>query len=417
MKLVDILLVLSAAATANAILIPTGNDGLPQASGTFSQVSDPTNEPNPGTSDDWQSIVDAVNLSILDEDWKYLFDPIDPNTSDQDWQQLIDQPSSSTFSQVSGTADKPDSNIYNQDQQQPMDQPSPSTPKRGRKRPIDEPGSNISKYDQKQSMNQPSPSASKQSRKQSVDEPGLDIPDKDWQHLIDEVNSNTFEDWRELFDIAGLNTPSQVSDSIDQVGPSNFDKYQQQPADKTSSSIPDQTQQHPIDATDLNISDQDPQQPIDQSSPSTSKRSRKRRIDQPSPSTSRQDQQQPMEQDQQQPMIHDESGNTVPNQATVLNERDQRTFDRMKKRLVASKIVQKKKHKKYCDYEAIGLEQQLALERGEEISGSTYDPKVEKQLKEEYVAASRKVPSIRQRLKRFMKRRGLEFQEPDSDLD
>ncbi|OAJ45452.1 hypothetical protein BDEG_28592 [Batrachochytrium dendrobatidis JEL423] len=206
-----------------------------------------------------------------------------------------------------------------------------------------------------------------------------------------EVNSDTFEDWRELFDIAGLNTPSQVSDSIDQVGPNTSDQDQQQPADQPSSSIPDQTQQHPIDATDLNISNQDQQQSIDQPSPSTPKRGRK------------------------QPMGQGESGNTVPNQVTGLNERDQRTFDRMKKRLVASKIVQKKKHKKYCDYEAIGLEQQLALERGEEISGSTYDPKVENQLKQEYVAASRKVPSIRQRLKRFMKRRGLEFQEPDSD--
>ncbi|KAJ8326154.1 hypothetical protein O5D80_004930 [Batrachochytrium dendrobatidis] len=282
-----------------------------------------------------------------------------------------------------------------------MDQPSPSTPKRGRKRPIDEPGSNISKYDQKQSMDQAGPSAPKQSRKQSTNEPGLDIPDKYWQRLIDEVNSNTFEDWQELFDIAGLNTPSQAFDPIDQVGSSNFDKYQQQPADQPSSSASKQTQQQPIDATDLNISNKDQQQPIDQ----------------PSPSTSRQDQQQPMEQDQQQPMIHDESGNTVPDQVTGLNEQDQRTFNRIKKRLVASKKIAKEKREEYWDYEAIGLEQQSALERGEEISGSTYDPNVEKKLKEEYVAARIKVSSIRQDFKRFMKRRGLEFQEPDSDSD
>ncbi|KAK5667727.1 hypothetical protein QVD99_005835 [Batrachochytrium dendrobatidis] len=320
MKLVDILFVLTAAATANAILIPTDNNGSPKASGTCSQVSGPTDEPSP---------------QIPDQDWQDIMDIINSNTS-------------------------------NQDQHQPMDQPSPSTPKRGRKRPIDEPGSNTSKYDQQQPMDQAGPSASKQSRKQSTDEPGLDIPDKYWQRLIDEINSNTFEDWQELFDIAGLNTPSQAFDPIDQVGSSNFDKYQQQPADQPSSV---------------------------------------------------QDQQQPMEQDQQQPMIHDESGNTVSNQVTGLNERDQRTFDRIRQRLVASKKIAKEKREEYWDYEAIGLEQQSALERGEEISGSTYDPNVEKKLKEEYVAARIKVSSIRQDFKRFMKRRGLEFQEPDSDSD
>ncbi|EGF78233.1 hypothetical protein BATDEDRAFT_90970 [Batrachochytrium dendrobatidis JAM81] len=116
-------------------------------------------------------------------------------------------------------------------------------------------------------------------------------------------------------------------------------------------------------------------------------------------------------------MIHDESGNTVSNQVTGLNERDQRTFDRIRQRLVASKKIAKEKREEYWDYEAIGLEQQSALERGEEISGSTYDPNVEKKLKEEYVAARIKVSSIRQDFKRFMKRRGLEFQEPDSDSD
>ncbi|KAJ8324261.1 hypothetical protein O5D80_007453 [Batrachochytrium dendrobatidis] len=355
-------------------------------------------------------------------------------------------------------------------------------------------------------MNQPSPSASKQSRKQSTDEPGLDIPDKDWQRLIDEVNSDTFEEWKELFDIAGLNTPSQVSDPIDQVDPNTFDKYQQQPTDQPSSSISDQTQQHPIDATDLNISNKDPQQPIDQSSPSTSsqgrkrpidetsqntcsqapgstnepspstsdeywkplfdiinpnipsqdpidepspstsckywiplfviinpnipsqdpinepspstsKRSRKRRIDQPIPSTSRQDQQQPMEQDQHQPMEQGESGNTVPNQATVLNEQDQRTFNRIKKRLVASKKIAKEKREEYREYAIIGLEHKLVLAMGEEISEPRHNPNIEEKLRKEYIVEGKKVPSIRQELKIFMKRRGLEFQEPDSDSD
>ncbi|KAJ8330312.1 hypothetical protein O5D80_001313 [Batrachochytrium dendrobatidis] len=378
MKLVDILFVLTAAATANAILIPTDNNGSLQTSGTSSQVSGPTNEPSPGTSDEYQQdIIDATNLSIFDEDWQSIFDPIDPSTSDQDWQKPIDQPSPSTSSQVSGTADEHGSSISKQDQQQPIDQPSPSTSRRSRKRPIDEHGSSISKQDQQQSMNQPGPSASKQSRKQSTDEPGLVFPDKYWQRLIDEVNSDTFEDWQELFDIAGLNTPSQVSDPIDQVGPNTSDQDQQQPADQPSSIIPDQTQQHLMDAT--------------------------------GPSTSSQDQQQSMGQG--------ESANTVSNQIAGLCEKYQSTFNRIKQKLLESKEIREKKLKEYCDYKAIGFEQWSALERGEDISGSTYNPDTEKILKQEYEAARGRVRNVRHRLKDFMKRHGLKFEEPGLDLD
>ncbi|KAK5664383.1 hypothetical protein QVD99_000032 [Batrachochytrium dendrobatidis] len=258
-----------------------------------------------------------------------------------------------------------------------MDQPSPSTPKRSRKRPIDEPGSNISKQDQQQSMNQPGPSASKQSRKQSTDEPGLVFPDKYWQRLIDEVNSDTFEDWQELFDIAGLNTPSQVSDPIDQVGPNTSDQDQQQPADQPSSGIPNQTQQHLMDAT----------------GPSTSS------------------------QDQQQPMGESESANTVSNQIAGLCEKYQSTFNRIKQKLVESKEIREKKLKEYCDYKAIGFEQWSALERGEDISGSRYSPDTEKKLKKEYAMTGKKVWELRYQLKRFMKRHGLKFEELGLDLD
>ncbi|KAJ8324265.1 hypothetical protein O5D80_007457 [Batrachochytrium dendrobatidis] len=330
MKLVDILFVLTAAAATNAILIPTGNDGSLQASSTLSQVSSPTNEPNTGTSDEYQQ--EPMNLSLL-------------------------------------------SRI----RQQPMDQPNPNTSSQGQRPTVIVAGPNVLKQGRKRIIEQPSSS-----------------------------------------------TPSQVPDPIDQVIPNTFDKYQQQPADKTSSSASDQTQQHPIDATDLNIPNKDPQQPIDQPSPSTSsqgrkrpigdssssgapKRDRKQPIDQPSPSTSSQIHQQPMGQG--------ESANTVTNQVIVLNERDQRTFNRIKQGFVASKETRKEKWQAYHECVALGSEKWSALARGEEIFDSKYDPKLETQLEEEYIMARRKVYSARQKLKDFMKRRGLEFQEPDSDSD
>ncbi|EGF79267.1 hypothetical protein BATDEDRAFT_89915 [Batrachochytrium dendrobatidis JAM81] len=198
MKLVDILLVLSAAATANAILIPFKKDGSLQESGTSSQVSVPTNEPNPGTSDqDWQSIAVQPGLSISDEYWKHLIDeagssipkdlqqPVnqpDSSTSGQDqqypvdqpglsisdeyWKQLIDEADSSTPEDLQKLSDIVEPSTSKQGQQYPVNQPSPSTPKRGRKRPID---LTTSDEDQQYPVNQPSPSTPKQSRKRPID--------------------------------------------------------------------------------------------------------------------------------------------------------------------------------------------------------------------------------------------------------
>ncbi|EGF82913.1 hypothetical protein BATDEDRAFT_85650 [Batrachochytrium dendrobatidis JAM81] len=298
MKLVHILFVLTAAATVNAILIPTGNDRSPQASGTFSRVSDPTNEPTP---------------EIPDEDWQDIMDIINSSTS-------------------------------NQDQQQSIDVVDPSTSKLAQERPIDELG----------------PSISEQDWKAIIDNPDPGIPE-DWKDLIDTVNSN----------------------------------------------IDNQDQQQPIDVAGSSTSKRGRKRPADIAGPNVSKRIRQQPIDVAGPSTSRQDQQQPMDQG--------ESANTVTDQVIGLSERYQRTFNRIKKRLLASKVVREKKHKEYRDYAALRFEQWSALARGEEISGSRYDPKVEKQLKQEYLTAGKKIYVVRQELKAFMKRRGLEFEEPDLD--
>ncbi|OAJ38665.1 hypothetical protein BDEG_22573 [Batrachochytrium dendrobatidis JEL423] len=247
MKLVDILFVLTAAATANAILIPTDNNGSPKASGTSSQVSSPTNEPDPGTSNDWQEPMDL--------------------------------------------------SLPNQSRRQPMDQPNPNTP----------------------TQNQ-----------------------------------------RPTVIVAGPNIFKQGRKPI-------------------------------IGVIDLTTSDQDQQQPIDVAGPSTSS------------------------QYQQQPMIHDRSANTVPDQVTGLSERYQKTLDGIKQRLVESKELRKEKWQQYHKYGIIGLEHQLALVKGKEISESRHNPSTEKQLKKKYEKARKRVNGIRQKLKDFMKKHGLEFKEPELD--
>ncbi|OAJ44222.1 hypothetical protein BDEG_27486 [Batrachochytrium dendrobatidis JEL423] len=260
MKLVDILFVLTAATTTSAILIPTNNDRSTHTSGTSSQVSSPTNEPSPGTSNEYQE--EPVDLSL------------------------------------SGRI-----------RQQPMDQP-------------------------------------------------------------------------------GLNTPTQGQRPTATItGPSTFK----------------QGRKRIMDVIDLLISRQNQQRPIDQAP----KRDRKQPIDQPIPSTSRQDQQQPMGQG--------ESANTVTNQIAVLGPRYQRSFNRIKKRLVESKKIAKEKREEYCKHADLKFSQQLALARGEEISEPRHNPDTENQLKQEYEKASRRVYAIRHGLKVFMEKHGLEFEEPGSD--
>ncbi|OAJ45135.1 hypothetical protein BDEG_28296 [Batrachochytrium dendrobatidis JEL423] len=225
MKLVDILLVLTAAATANAILPPADNNGSPKASRTLSQVSGSTNEPDPEIVDkDWQSLMDEINSSILDENWQNIFDPIDPSTSDQDWQNIVNQPSSSTSSQVSGPTDKPDSN----------------TP-------------------------------------------------KNWKELFDKINLNIPKDWRHPMDVTNPSTSKR-----------GRKKLMNQPSSSTHSQVSG---------------------PIDVTNPSTSKRGRKKLMNQPSSSTSKRGRKRPV--DKVKP---------VTNQMIVLNKKDQKTFDSLKKK-------------------------------------------------------------------------------------
>ncbi|KAJ8329284.1 hypothetical protein O5D80_002500 [Batrachochytrium dendrobatidis] len=345
MKLVDIVFVLSVAATVNAILIPADNDGSFQASSTSSQVSGPTSEPNPGTSEYWQSLMDIINSSIFDKDQQQSIDVVDPSTSklaqeqpidelgpsisEQDWKVIIDGPDPGIPEDWRDLIDAVNSNIHNQDQQQPIDIAGPSTSKRGRKRPADIAGPSTSKRVRKRPADIAGPSTSKRVRKQPTD-------------------------------IAGPSTSKRVrKQPTDIAGPSTSDKYWQSLMNIINLNIPSQ--------------------------------------------------------DQQQPMIHDRSDNTGSNQVTGLSRRYQKVLDGINQKLEASRIIQKKKRKEYYDHQAIGLEQQSALLMGREIPNSTYSPDTEKQLKKEYEKASRKVYNLRRDLRGFMKKHGLDFEEPELD--
>ncbi|EGF80314.1 hypothetical protein BATDEDRAFT_88855 [Batrachochytrium dendrobatidis JAM81] len=240
-------------------------------------------------------------------------------------------------------------------------------------------------------------------------------------------------------DQPGLNTPTQGQRPTATItGPSTFKQGRKRIIDVIDLLIFRQNQQRPMDEVDPNASKQSQQQPMDQSNPSTSKRSRKRPINEirpsifsqasgstnePSPSAPKRDRKQPADQpipstsrqDQQQPMEQGESANTVPDQVTVLGPKYQRSFNRIKKRLVESKKIAKEKREEYCKHADLKFSQQLALAMGKEISEPRHNPDTENQLKQEYEKASRRVYAIRHGLKVFMEKHGLRFEEPDSD--
>ncbi|KAK5670965.1 hypothetical protein QVD99_002736 [Batrachochytrium dendrobatidis] len=151
--------------------------------------------------------------------------------------------------------------------------------------------------------------------------------------------------------------------------------------------------------------------PISEPGPSAPKRSRKQSMNQPGPSTSNQDQQQPMDEE--------ESGNTAPSQEAVLSEGDQKILDTMKKQL--EKLEKKEKNMCQAYYNSVlrGLNQWAGLGKGKgkSIPGVRYSPEVQKQLKEDCEEVGEVVDSIKQQVKKFMKGYGLEYEEPDSDVE
>ncbi|EGF78968.1 hypothetical protein BATDEDRAFT_90238 [Batrachochytrium dendrobatidis JAM81] len=389
MKLVDILLVLSAAATTNAILIPIDNNGSPQASSTSSQVSSPTNEPNPGTSDDWQRIMDAIDLSLSDQDWQEIIDPIDSNTSNEDWKLIMNEIGLSTPEDWQEIIDAVNSKNYDQDQQQLMDESSPD----------------IFDQDQQQSMGQPSQSTFDQDQQQLMDESSPDIFDQDQQQSIDVANSSTYKEyWKRLSDIIDSSTSKRGQKRpIDELGPSTSKRGRKLITDEPIPDISSQTSGSTSEPSPSTFSQASG--PTNEPSPSTSDEYWKPLFDIINPNIP--------SQDQQQPMNEGESANTVTNQIAGLSRKFQRTFDGLKKRFVASKIIRDKKLEEYRKYMALKFEQWSALARGEEISESTYDPDAEKKLKHEYEQARKRVPDIRHKLKAFIRKHGLRLEEPN----
>ncbi|EGF77040.1 hypothetical protein BATDEDRAFT_92204 [Batrachochytrium dendrobatidis JAM81] len=364
MKLVDILFVLTAAATANAILPPADKDGSPKASRTLSQVFGPTNEPDPKIlEEDWQSLMDEINSSILDENWQNIFDPIDPSTSDQEQQQSID---------VAG----------------------PSIPKRGRKRLIDVVDTITSYQDWKQPIDQPSSSTSSQVSG-PTDKPDSNTP-KNWKELFDKINLNIPKDWRHPMDVTNpstskrgrkklMNQPSssthsQVSGPIDVTNPSTSKRGRKKLMNQPSSSTPSQVSG-----------------PIDVTNPSTFKRGRKKLMNQPSSSTSKRGRKRPV--DKVKP---------VTNQMIVLNKKDQKTFDSLKKRMEDFEKILKEKRRAYFEYATFKSGQRLALTIGKERFESKYSLEVQKQLKKEYQNAHKRLEYTRKKLKRFMEEHDLD---------
>ncbi|KAK5666223.1 hypothetical protein QVD99_006991 [Batrachochytrium dendrobatidis] len=216
---------------------------------------------------------------------------------------------------------------------------------------------------------------------------GSSISEQDWQDIIDKPDPGIPEDWKDL---------------IDAINSKKSNQDQHQPMDQSSPGTSNKYWKPTFDIINPNIPSQDP---IDESGSGTFDKYSKQPIDQPGSNT--------FEQEQQQSMDEDKSGNTAPSQVTGLRQRYQRTFNRIKQRLEQCKELRKKKRQEYRDCLALKSKQQLANE--EEISGSEYNPDTENQLKQECRVANQKIASVRQDLKRFMKRRGLEFQKLSSD--
>ncbi|EGF76437.1 hypothetical protein BATDEDRAFT_92721 [Batrachochytrium dendrobatidis JAM81] len=203
-----------------------------------------------------------------------------------------------------------------------------------------------------------------------------------------------------------------VSDnSNDSVQASSTSSQVSGPTNEPEPGTSRQGQQYLLYRTDPGVPKRSRKRPVSEPGPSAPKRSRKQSTNQPGPSTSNQDQQQPMDEE--------ESGNTAPSQEAVLSEGDQKILDTMKKQL--EKLEKKEKNMCQAYYNSVlrGLNQWAGLGKGKgkSIPGVRYSPEVQKQLKEDCEEVGEVVDSIKQQVKKFMKGYGLEYEEPDSDVE
>ncbi|KAK5665486.1 hypothetical protein QVD99_007834 [Batrachochytrium dendrobatidis] len=308
MKFIDILFVLSAAATANAILIPADSDGSPQASETSSQVSDPTNEPSPNTSDQsQQQPMNVVDPRVLSKYWKVPVNLVDPSVLDEYSRILMNEIRLSTPEDWKQLLDTLNSGTSNQDQQL-----------------IDVAGSSTSNKDQQQPTN----------------ELDLNISEQYWQYLIDKPDPNIPKEWKSL-----------------------------------------------IDQINSNAAEKD-QQPMDETNPNTSNKSWKR------------------------PINKEKSENTGSNQ-DIQPGTKLWMLDKLKSGIEEAEIIQRKKRQAYNSYVINRFKQKVALSRGEVIYGSRYSSEAERKYKKEYIIATKHVEYTKLKLKRFMKKHGLEFGNPN----
>ncbi|KAJ8325342.1 hypothetical protein O5D80_006282 [Batrachochytrium dendrobatidis] len=193
--------------------------------------------------------------------------------------------------------------------------------------------------------------------------------------------------------VQASSTSSQVS------GPTN------EPEPDTSG----QGQQYLLYRTDPGVPKRSRKRPISEPGPSAPKRSRKQSMNQPGPSTSNQGQQQPMDEE--------ESGNTAPNQAVVLSERNRKTLDSLKQKLEEFKEVEKSMCRAYYDSVFHQLSQWKGLKKGKGISEPRCSPETQQKMRKDCEEAKRVLYSIKQRLKMFMEGYGLKYEEPDSDFE
>ncbi|KAL5036143.1 hypothetical protein RTP6_003736 [Batrachochytrium dendrobatidis] len=202
-----------------------------------------------------------------------------------------------------------------------------------------------------------------------------------------------------------------VSDnSNDSVQASSTSSQVHSPTNKPNPGTSGQGQQY-LYRTGPSVPKRSRKRPMNQPGPSAPKRSREQSTNQPGPSTSNQDQQQPMDEE--------ESGNTAPNQAVVLSERDQKTLDTLKQKV--EKLERKKKNMCQAYYNSVlrGLNQWAGLGKGKDksIPGVRYSPEVQQKMKKDCEELGEVVDSIKQQVKKFMKGYGLEYEEPDSDVE
>ncbi|KAK6091504.1 hypothetical protein MT418_008012 [Batrachochytrium dendrobatidis] len=454
MKFTDILFLLAAAVTANAVLVSTDNDGLSETSGLSSSIykrgrETPSDEDQSGNNDSNQGTAlggddelirqlekefeEANNAESIAANAFYKYRALRPHQerlilqgkpiygerhSEQRQQELKKEwhAADKRMNLLRQKLQEARSRTSRQNEQHSIDEPGPSTSRQDEQHSIDEPGPSTSKQDEQYPDIDPSPCTTKPSRKLPSDREHPRETRELIQQLVQELEAADTAETVACDTSYGYRVVEHEQEkSISQGKPISGKKHSKQRQYRLDSQW--QTAWRKVEFLEQKLqqarsstSGRGRKHSIDKSGPSTSRRGGKRPSDEDQSSTSSRGGKRPMyesdsstsKQDEQYPDIDPSPCTTKPSRKLPSDREYPRETRELIQQLVQELEAADTAETVTCDtsygYRVVEHEQEKSISQGKPISGKKHSKQRQYRLDSQWQTAWRKVEFLEQKL-------------------